>query len=498
MGGVQDCIGNSQNLMANSQNSLNSFQNTAGSNSQNAMNIMQNVHNHMHPHTEMGGNTSNTIRNSVQDTYGRMDPNNSSQNASYSVGSNVNLYHHQQAVQNTSSRPCLQQGSGSDSLYGSIPANVQYLGEDMENVPMCKTEPVSQNSVNSIMTVDGSSSSGPGAHGNSELSMYGPPSVSVPYASRWDDNSASGRFSTALQQSEEKTGKCEANVKEESKNVGTDRNSFVANRDKLKFGEDDQCCEQKNASDSYCKSVNDSPDQRTSCENQQVSRESYSSNSDAIKCLNDVKIVSPGTNNEQELKSNTVSPSSEMQQNDSIKSVNSPPSSLKTEDKISLSCSNETQTDAQAIPANNYSSSNVKSDISGMSGMSAQHNAFKVESGTFKSDSLSQMETAKAFDSVSPHFQEKEARDVKECDLNSECKDRKFNESMDGGRCESLTVESKDASCGTQSMDLNLNEGKHLVELGAGAMRTVGGKEDPGIPYDWVSNGKLYNCWMKS
>jgi hypothetical protein len=38
---------------------------------------------------------------------------------------------------------------------------------------------------------------------------------------------------------------------------------------------------------------------------------------------------------------------------------------------------------------------------------------------------------------------------------------------------------------------VNLNEGKHLVELGAGAMRNIGGKEDPGIPYDWVSNGKL-------
>jgi len=392
----------------------------------------------------------------------------------------------------------LQQGSGSDSLYGSIPANVQYLGEEMANIPICKTEPVSQNSVNNMVAVDGSSSSGPGAHGNSELSMYGPPSVSGPYSSRWDDNSASGRFPTALQQPDEKTGKCEPNVKEECKNVGTDRSSFIANRDKITYGEEDPCHEQKNASNSYCKSVGDGPDQRTPCDNQQVSRESYSSNSDSIKCLSDVKTVSSGTNNEQEGTSNTVASSANVQQNDSVKPTNSPPSSLKTEDKISLNCSNETQTDVQAIPSNNYSSSNVKSDISGMSDMSAaQHNAFKMESGVFKSDSLSQMETVKALESASSHFREKETRDMKEYDLSNEHKDGKLNESVDGGRCESLTVESKDASCGTQSMDLNLNEGKHLVELGAGAMRNIGGKEDPGIPYDWVSNGKLWNFCMK-
>jgi hypothetical protein len=203
-----------------------------------------------------------------------------------------------------------------------------------------------------------------------------------------------------------------------------------------------------------------------------------------------VKTVGSGTSNEQEGASKTAA-SSNLQQSDGIKPTNSPPSCLKTEDKISVNCSSETQTDVQAIPANNYSSSNVKADISGMSDMSAQHNAFKMESGGFKSDSLSQMETVKALESVSPHFREKETRDMKEYDVSNECKDRKLSEGMDGGRCESLAVESKDVSCGTQSVDLNLNEGKQLVELGAGAIRNIGGKEDPGIPYDWVSNGEL-------
>ncbi|KAJ9600700.1 hypothetical protein L9F63_026162 [Diploptera punctata] len=34
--------------------------------------------------------------------------------------------------------------------------------------------------------------------------------------------------------------------------------------------------------------------------------------------------------------------------------------------------------------------------------------------------------------------------------------------------------------------DLNLNEGKHLVELGTGSARGFNIKEDPGIPYDWA------------
>jgi hypothetical protein len=179
-----------------------------------------------------------------------------------------------------------------------------------------------------------------------------------------------------------------------------------------------------------------------------------------------MKLVDSGTNIEQDAKNSTVT-SCNMQQSGNINSTNPPPSSLKTEDKISLNCSNETQTDIPPIPTNNYSNLNVKSD------MSTQHNAFKMESGAFKSD-------GQAFErNSSPH------------ELSNESKDRKANDSADGRRCETVAVESKDASCGTQNFDcpkdLNLNEGKQVVELGPGAARNMGGREDPGIPYDWVS-----------
>jgi hypothetical protein len=215
-----------------------------------------------------------------------------------------------------------------------------------------------------------------------------------------------------------------------------------------------------------------------SCEKQPLSREVYSSNADPAKCLTEMKPVDSGTNIEQDGKS-TTGTSCNMQQSDNINSTNPSTSSLKTEDKISLNCSNETQTDIPPIPTNNYSNLNVKSD------MSTQHNAFKMESGAFKSD-------GQAFEgNSSPHLQDKENQDVKEYELGNDNKDRKANDSADGRRCESAAVESKDASCGTQNFDcpkdLNLNEGKQVVELGAGAARNIGGREDPGIPYDWVS-----------
>jgi hypothetical protein len=470
IGTSQDSTGNVQNLMGNSQTPLNNFQSTVGNNSQN-LNVMQNAHNHMHGHPEIGGNTGN----SMQDTYGRMsgmDPNNSSQNTTYDAGNNISSYHHQQMFQNSNNRSCLQQGNSScgtsaDNLYGSMPGNVQYLGENMGNMSICKTEPGDQNSLSNMMSGDGSSSGTQGPHGNSDLSMYGPPSGGIPYPNRWDDNSASGRFSSASQQSEENKGKCEDNIKEESQNMSTDGSSLITNNGKLKFGEDEKGHEQKSSCNPQLKS-GDNSDQRTSCEKQQLSREVYSSNSDPVKCLTEMKPVDSGTNIEQDAKSSTVK-SCNMQQSGNINSSNPPPpSSLKTEDKISLNCSNETQTDIAPIPANNYSNLSVKSD------MSTQHNAFKMESGAFKSD-------GQAFErNSSPH------------EVSNESKDRKANDSADGRRCESVAVESKDASCGTQNFDcpkdLNLNEGKQVVELGPGAARNMGGREDPGIPYDWVSS----------
>jgi hypothetical protein len=488
MEGSQNPMGTTQDSTGNSQNPLNSLQSTAGNNSQNTLNVMQNTHNHMHGHPEIGGNTGNPM----QDTYSRMsamDPNNCSQSTCYSVGNDVSSYHHQQALQNSSNRPCLQQGnnscgSRSNNLYGSMPGNVQYLAENMGNMSICKTEAGS--SLSSMMALD-SSSSGPGSHGSTELPLYGPPSGGIPYSNRWNDNLAGGRFSSASQQPEESKGKCEGNVKEESQNMSTDGSSLIANKDKLNFGEENKCHKQKNSSSSV-----DSSDQMTLCENRQLSREGYCSNSNSVKCLNDMKPVGSGTNNEQDGKSNTVSPCS-IQQSGNIMCGNPPPPSLKAEDKISINCSNETQTDIPTIPTKNYGSLNVKSDISGMSDISTQHNSFKMESGSFKSESHSQMERVKAFErSSSPHFRDKETKDMKEYELSNESKDRKPNDSVDGRRCESLAVESKDASCGTQNFDcpkdLNLNEGKQLVELGPGAARNIGSREDPGIPYDWVSN----------
>ncbi|PNF37539.1 hypothetical protein B7P43_G13810 [Cryptotermes secundus] len=469
IGTSQDSAGNAQNLMGNPQNPLNSFQGSVGNNSQN-LNIMQNTHNHMHGHPEIGGNSGN----SMQDTYGRMsgmDPNNSSQNTAYDAGNNMSSYRHQQIFQNSNNRPCLQQGNSScgssaDSLYGSMPENVQYLGENMGSMPICKTEPGSQNTLSNMMTGEGSSSGTSGSHGNSELSLYGPPSGGIPYSNRWEDNSGSGRFLSTSQQSEENKGKCEDNIKEESQNMSTDGSTLIANKDKLKLGEEEKGQEQKNSCNPQLKSV-DSSDQRISCEKQPLSREGYSSNGDPAKCLTEMKPVDSGTNTEQDGKSSTVT-SCNMQQSGNI-----PPSSLKTEDKISLNCSNETQTDIPLILTNNYGNLNVKSD------MSTQHNAFKMESGVFKSD-------GQAFErNSSPHL-----RDVKEYELGNDSKDRKANDSADGRRCESM-VESKDASCGTQNFDcpkdLNLNEGKQVVELGAGAARNMGGREDPGIPYDWAT-----------
>lgn len=489
MEGSQNPMGTTQASTGNSPNPLNSIQSTAGNNSQNSLNVMQNAHSHMHGHSEMSDNTSNTM----QDTYNRMsamDPNNCGQSTCYGVGNDVGSYHHQQALQNSSNRPCLQQGnnsscgSGSNNLYGTMPGNVQYLSENMGNMSICKTEPGSNNSLNSVMPMDGSSS-GPGSHGNTELALYGPPSGGIPYSNRWNDGLASGRFPSVSQQPEENKGKCEGNVKEESQNMSADGSSLIANKDKLNFTEENKCHEQKNNSSSV-----DSSDQRTLCGNQQLSREGYGSNSNSVKCVNDVKPVSSGTN-EQNGKSNTVSPCN-IQLSGNVMCVNPSPPSLKTEDKISINCSNETQTDIPAIATNKYSSLNIKSDTSGMSDISTQHNAFKMESGPFKSDGHSQMERGR---SSSPHFRDKETKDMKECELNNESKDRKTNVNMDGRRCESLSVESKDASCGTQNFDcpkdLNLNERKQLVELGPGAARNIGSREDPGIPYDWVSNGNL-------
>jgi hypothetical protein len=489
MEGSQNPMGATQDSAGNSQNPLNSLQSTAGNNSQNTLNAMQNAHNHMHGHPEMGGNASNPMH----DTYGRMsavEPNNCNQSTCYGMGNDVSSFHHQQALQNSSNRPCLQQGSsscgpGSNNLYGSMPGNVQYLGENMGSISVCKTEAGSHSSINSMMTVDGSST-GPGSRGNTELPLYGPPSGGIPYSNRWNDSLAGGGFSSASQQPEESKGKCEGNVREESRSMSTGGSSLIANKEKLKFGEENKCHEQKNSSSSV-----DGSGQMT-CENRQLSRDGYCSNSNSVKCLNDVKPVISGTNNEQDGKSNTVSPCN-IQQSGNIMCGNPPPPSLKAEDKISINCSNETQTDVPTISTKNYGSLNIKSDISGLSDMSAQHNAFKMESGSFKSDSHSQMERMKGFErSSSPHFQDKETKDLKEYELSNENKDRKPSDSVDGRRCESLAVESKDASCGTQNFDcpkdLNLNEGKQLVELGPGAARNIGSREDPGIPYDWVSN----------
>jgi hypothetical protein len=478
IGTTQDSSGNAQNLMGNSQNPLSSFRSAVGNNSQN-LNIMQNTHNHMHGHPEFGGNTSN----SMQDTYGRMsgmDPNNPRQNTAYNAGNNIGPYHHQQMYQNSNSRPCLQQGNSScgssaDNLYGSVPGNVPYLGENMGNMPICKSEPGGQNSLSNMMTVDCSSS---GTRGSTELSIYGPQSGGIPYADRWDDNSTNGRFSSASHRHEENKGKCEGNVKEESQNMSTDGSTLMSNKDEAKFAEEEKCKEQNNGSNPQMKSV-DSSDQRISREKQPLLREGCSSNSDPVKLLTDMKPVDSGPNIEPDRKSSAIA-SCNLQQSVSINSTNPPPSSLKTEDKISLNCSNETQTDIPPIPANNYSNLNVKSD------MSTQHNAFKMETGEIKSDSQTFARNP------SPHFQDKEIREAKDCELGNESKDRKANDSVDGRRCESVTVESKDASCGTQNFDgpkdLNLNEGKQVVELAPGAARNLGGREDPGIPYDWVSN----------
>ena len=91
----------------------------------------------------------------------------------------------------------------------------------------------------------------------------------------------------------------------------------------------------------------------------------------------------------------------------------------------------------------------------------------------------------------SSQFQSKE-RDIKEFEVNSDNKDIKPIEGIDGRRNDNMVVESKDASCGTPNFDcpkdLNLNDGKHVgVELGTGSSRGFNIKEDPGIPYDWVS-----------
>jgi hypothetical protein len=452
IGTAQDSSGNAQNLMGNSQNPLSSFQSPVGNNSQN-LNIMQNTHNHMHGHPELGGNTGN----SMQDTYGRMsgmDPNNPRQNTAYNAGNSMGPYQHQQMYQNSNSRPCLQQGNGScgggaDNMYGSMPGNVQYLGENMGNMPMCKTEPGGQNSLSNMMTVDGSSSSTPGTHGSGELSLYGPQSGGIPYANRWDDNSTNGRFSSASQRCEENKGKCEGNIKEESQNMSTDGSALMCNEDKRRFGEGDNCHEQNNGSNPQMKSV-DSADQMISCEKQPLTR-------DPVKLLADMKPVDSGTNIEQDRKSSSIA-SCNVQQNVNINSTNPPPSSVKTEDKASLNCSNETQTDIPPIPANNYGNLNVKSD------MSTQHNAFKVETGAIKSDG------------------HKEGRDAKECELGNLSEDKKASDNA-----ESVTVESKDASCGTQNFDCpkDLNQ---VVEVAPGAARNLGGREDPGIPYDWVSS----------